>query len=138
MVSITAIENKVQITMGFFDSWSDMVAAATPWSTVEAEAPAKEEEKEEDKEKVCLMCLFARYLCYSLERWVGSGLVRMWFNWLLCSRLAKLHGSAEYVDHGRTKDGWRSRGIVLSNMGYISDALANCKSGTGRGEVRRR
>ncbi|PQE12206.1 hypothetical protein CJF31_00000377 [Rutstroemia sp. NJR-2017a BVV2] len=24
--------------MGFFDSWSDLVAAATPWSTVEAEA----------------------------------------------------------------------------------------------------
>jgi ubiquinol-cytochrome c reductase subunit 6 len=24
--------------MGFFDSWSDLVAAATPWSQVEAEA----------------------------------------------------------------------------------------------------
>jgi cell division protein YceG involved in septum cleavage len=34
--------------MGFFDSWSDIVAAATPWSMVEAEAP-----KEEEEEKVC-------------------------------------------------------------------------------------
>ena len=24
--------------MGFFDSWSDLVAAASPWSAVEAEA----------------------------------------------------------------------------------------------------
>lgn len=35
--------------MGFFDSWSDLVAAATPWSSVEAEAaepvPADAESK---------------------------------------------------------------------------------------------
>jgi ubiquinol-cytochrome c reductase subunit 6 len=33
--------------MGFFDSWSELVAAATPWSTVEAEAPEKPEEKDD-------------------------------------------------------------------------------------------
>jgi len=30
--------------MGFFDSFSDLVAAATPWSQVEAEAPAAEKD----------------------------------------------------------------------------------------------
>ena len=38
------------IKMGFFDSWSDLVAAATPWNTVEAEAP-----KEDEEEKVCVV-----------------------------------------------------------------------------------
>ncbi|RFU27709.1 hypothetical protein B7463_g8613, partial [Scytalidium lignicola] len=40
--------------MGFFDSLSDLVAAAAPWGTVEAEAPAESEqpeEKEEEKEE---------------------------------------------------------------------------------------
>jgi hypothetical protein len=40
--------------MGFFDSFSELVAAATPWSTVEAEAPEKTEEK--DDAEVCLFC----------------------------------------------------------------------------------
>lgn len=49
--------------MGFFDSWSDLVAAATPWSESEAEAvkggagtdstPAQGQEKSEDEPKVC-------------------------------------------------------------------------------------
>ena len=30
--------------MGFFDSISDMLEAALPWSTAEAEAPKEEEE----------------------------------------------------------------------------------------------
>ena len=40
--------------MGFFDSLSDIVAAATPWTTVEAEAPkggAGEEKNSKDKEE---------------------------------------------------------------------------------------
>jgi ubiquinol-cytochrome c reductase subunit 6 len=31
--------------MGFFDSISDMLEAALPWSSAEAEAPKEEEEK---------------------------------------------------------------------------------------------
>jgi ubiquinol-cytochrome c reductase subunit 6 len=31
--------------MGFFDSISDMLEAALPWSTAEAEAPKEEEEE---------------------------------------------------------------------------------------------
>lgn len=42
--------------MGFFDSWSDLISAATPWSEVEAEAPAAAPAKEEEVE-VCLMIL---------------------------------------------------------------------------------
>lgn len=30
--------------MGFFDSWSDLVAAATPWTAVEAEAVSADAE----------------------------------------------------------------------------------------------
>ena len=36
--------NRPLIKMGFFDSFSDMVAAATPWSQVEAEAPAAQKD----------------------------------------------------------------------------------------------
>jgi hypothetical protein len=41
--------------MGFFDSFSELVAAATPWSTVEAEAPEKPEKDEgaEVRESLC-------------------------------------------------------------------------------------
>ncbi|PMD46239.1 Non-heme 11 kDa protein of cytochrome bc1 complex [Hyaloscypha variabilis F] len=34
--------------MGFFDSISDMLEAALPWSTAEAEAPKEEETKDEE------------------------------------------------------------------------------------------
>jgi ubiquinol-cytochrome c reductase subunit 6 len=30
--------------MGFFDSWSDLVGAATPWTAVEAEAVSGDSE----------------------------------------------------------------------------------------------
>jgi ubiquinol-cytochrome c reductase subunit 6 len=33
------------IKMGFFDSISDMLEAALPWSTAEADAPAAKEEE---------------------------------------------------------------------------------------------
>ena len=36
--------NRPLIKMGFFDSFSDLVAAATPWSQVEAEAPAADKD----------------------------------------------------------------------------------------------
>ncbi|CZS95974.1 related to ubiquinol-cytochrome c reductase complex subunit [Rhynchosporium agropyri] len=36
--------------MGFFDSFSDLLEAALPWSTAEAEAPKEEEEKEDEKD----------------------------------------------------------------------------------------
>ncbi|XMA15659.1 hypothetical protein WAI453_008450 [Rhynchosporium graminicola] len=36
--------------MGFFDSFSDLLEAALPWSTAEAEAPKEEEEKEDVKD----------------------------------------------------------------------------------------
>ena len=51
--------------MGFFDSLSDIVTAATPWSMVEAEAPTKggagtettpankDTDKEEGESEVC-------------------------------------------------------------------------------------
>jgi ubiquinol-cytochrome c reductase subunit 6 len=39
--------------MGFFDSISDILEAALPWSSAEAEAP-----KEEEEEKVCAFFLF--------------------------------------------------------------------------------
>lgn len=38
--------------MGFFDTISDLFEAATPWSQVEAEAPA--DTKEEEATEVCL------------------------------------------------------------------------------------
>jgi hypothetical protein len=38
--------------MGFFDSLSDIVAAATPWSTVEAEAPTTAS-KDKGEVEVC-------------------------------------------------------------------------------------
>jgi hypothetical protein len=36
---LSNIINRPLEKMGFFDSWSDLVTAATPWSQVEAEAP---------------------------------------------------------------------------------------------------
>lgn len=36
--------------MGIFDSFAELVAAAMPWETVEAEAPEKPEEKDEGGE----------------------------------------------------------------------------------------
>lgn len=49
--------------MGFFDSWNDLVSAATPWSHVEAEAvsggsstektPAQKDDGGEGEAKVC-------------------------------------------------------------------------------------
>lgn len=43
--------------MGFFDAVGDLLSAAMPWSEVEAEAPAKEEE-----EKVCITSAVLSYL----------------------------------------------------------------------------
>lgn len=60
--------------MGFFDSISDMLEAALPWSTAEAEAP-----KEEGEEKVsaCFLCLWRmadRYVGLEMVNWgVGPG-----------------------------------------------------------------
>lgn len=42
--------------MGFFDSFSELVTAATPWSTVEAEAPEKPEEKDDGAEVCVVFC----------------------------------------------------------------------------------
>jgi len=42
--------------MGFFDALSDLLEAATPWSTVEAEAPA-EDKKDEENGEVCVFLL---------------------------------------------------------------------------------
>jgi ubiquinol-cytochrome c reductase subunit 6 len=54
--------------MGFFDSWSDLVSAATPWSQAEAEAvsggsstektPAQKDDAGEGEAKVCLVLAF--------------------------------------------------------------------------------
>lgn len=55
--------------MGFFDSLSDLVSAATPWSQAEAEAvsggsstestPAQKDDGGEGEAKVCLLLLSA-------------------------------------------------------------------------------
>ncbi|KAK2627321.1 hypothetical protein QTJ16_003287 [Diplocarpon rosae] len=37
--------------MGFFDSFSDLLESALPWSSAEAEAPVKEEDVQDDSEK---------------------------------------------------------------------------------------
>ena len=52
--------NWLLIKMGFFDSFSDLVAAATPWSQVEAEAPAAEKDdgaKTEDSVSTSSPCI---------------------------------------------------------------------------------
>jgi hypothetical protein len=51
--------------MGFFDSFSELVAAAMPWETVEAEAPEEKEEKDE----VWFFLYFCR-LDIEMLRWV--------------------------------------------------------------------
>lgn len=57
------------VKMGFFDSLSDLVSAATPWSQAEAEAvsggsstestPAQKDDGGEGEAKVCLLLLSA-------------------------------------------------------------------------------
>ena len=44
--------------MGFFDSFSDMLEAALPWSSAEAEA---QKEEEEEDSKVCLFFVSGRH-----------------------------------------------------------------------------
>lgn len=45
--------------MGLFDSFAELVAAAMPWETVEAEAPPeKSEEKDEGGDEVCCWLSF--------------------------------------------------------------------------------
>jgi ubiquinol-cytochrome c reductase subunit 6 len=39
--------------MGFFDTLTDLIEAAVPWSQVEAEAPATEKKDEEADATVC-------------------------------------------------------------------------------------
>jgi len=48
--------------MGFFDSFNELMAAATPWATVEAEAPEKPEEKDDGSE----VCSFGPACCCDL------------------------------------------------------------------------
>tara|TARA_R110002060_G_scaffold40054_2_gene51315 strand:- start:409 stop:663 length:255 start_codon:yes stop_codon:yes gene_type:complete len=69
--------------MGFFDSFSDMLEAALPWSSAEAEA---QKEEEEEDSKVCLFfvsgrhkrmetgCECVKFICMSFpwQRWSGS------------------------------------------------------------------
>lgn len=45
------VEFAITAKMGFFDSFSDLLEAALPWSTAEAEA---QKEEEEEDAKVCL------------------------------------------------------------------------------------
>jgi hypothetical protein len=59
--------------MGFFDSWSDLVAAATPWSTLEAEAPATEEKEETSEVSVCFLSALGG-VCRRMDlRGIGFG-----------------------------------------------------------------
>jgi hypothetical protein len=59
--------------MGFFDSWSDLLEAALPWSSVEAEAP-----KEDDEVKVGdFFCSSRIQLEGSSRRRERNGCVRM-------------------------------------------------------------
>jgi hypothetical protein len=44
--------------MGFFDSWSDLVSAATPWSSVEAEAAESAPAEEVESKVRCDHLLF--------------------------------------------------------------------------------
>ena len=39
--------------MGIFDSWTEILEAALPWSTAEAEVPVKEKEEEGEEEVCC-------------------------------------------------------------------------------------
>jgi ubiquinol-cytochrome c reductase subunit 6 len=52
----------IVVEMGFFDSWSDLVAAATPWSAVEAEAASGGSENtpapQDAETKVCWLFPF--------------------------------------------------------------------------------
>ncbi len=41
--------------MGFWDTITDLVEAATPWSTAEAEAPPAEEKVREFRHSTCLL-----------------------------------------------------------------------------------
>lgn len=54
--------------MGFFDTLSDLIEAATPWSQVEAEAPAKEEET-----TVCIFLLAIGIAEGMACQWIGAG-----------------------------------------------------------------
>lgn len=93
--------------MGFFDSWSDLISAATPWSEVEAEAPAAPEEEEEVK--VCYV-FFARVL-FRAEGDFGMDILGgMCLDWLLRSDWGAIGLGADGWGHGAV-GGWQRDGI---------------------------
>jgi hypothetical protein len=53
--------------MGFFDSFSELVAAAMPWETVQAEAPEAEDEEKNEAGEVCV--LFSSVPCFADAGW---------------------------------------------------------------------
>lgn len=61
--------------MGFFDSISDMLEAALPWSTSEAEAPKDEDEEKVGASILCVLRVVDRYIGPENVNWeIGIGI----------------------------------------------------------------